>query len=175
MGAAALYAALSRGTGASMKYFRVLSLLVLLVAASSLPAAESKPVKPTPKDKCPVCGMFVFKYPDFLAEILFKDGTYAVFDGTKDLFKYYFNVKKYHPSKSISDMASVHVTDYYSLELTDGLGAFYVLGSDVYGPMGRELIPFQKESDAKEFLKDHKGERLLKFREVTPEMVMSLD
>jgi len=158
-----------------MKYLRVLFLPVLLMATTSLLAAESKPVKPTPKDKCPVCGMFVYKYPDFLAEILFKDGTYAVFDGAKDMFKYYFNVKKYHPSKSISDIGSVLVTDYYSLELTEGLGAFYVSGSDVYGPMGRELIPFQKESDAKEFLKDHKGEKVLKFREVTPEMVKSLD
>jgi copper chaperone NosL len=168
------YVALHRRAGASMKQFKVLLLILLLVASSAV-AAEKTPVKPTPKDKCPVCGMFVYKYPDFLAEILFKDGTYAVFDGTKDMFKYYFNLKKYHPSKSIAEIDSIHVTDYYSLDLTDGLGAYYVLGSDVYGPMGRELIPFQKESDAKEFLKDHKGEKILKFREVTHEMVKTLD
>jgi nitrous oxide reductase accessory protein NosL len=35
------------------------------------------------------------------------------------------------------------------------VSAYYVLGSDIYGPMGRELIPFEKEADAKEFIKDH--------------------
>jgi len=28
--------------------------------------------------------------------------------------------------------------------------------SDVYGPMGRELIPFEKMKDAEEFMTDHK-------------------
>lgn len=136
---------------------------------------ERKPTKPTPKDKCPVCGMFVAKYPDFLAEILYKDGSSAFFDGTKDMFKYYFNLKKYQPSKNLSDIDSLYVTNYYDLTLIDGFSAHYVMGSDIYGPMGRELIPFEKEADAKQFMKDHKGKSILKFKEVTYEMVKSLD
>ncbi len=119
--------------------------------------------------------MFVAKYPDFLAQILFKDGSSALFDGTKDMFRYYFNLKKYQPSKNLSDIDSIYVTNYYHLALTDGLTAYYVLGSDIYGPMGRELIPFEKESDAKEFMKDHQGKSILKFKEVTSEMVKSID
>ena len=157
-----------------MKRFNTMVLIILLVGSFTL-AAEKKPIKPTPKDKCPVCGMFVAKYPDFLAEILFKDGTYAVFDGTKDMFKYYFNIRKYHPSKNISDINSIYVTDYYNLTLIDGLSAFYIMGSDIYGPMGRELIPFEKEGDAKEFMKDHKGKSVLRFKEVTDEIVKRLD
>jgi nitrous oxide reductase accessory protein NosL len=41
--------------------------------------------------------------------------------------------------------------------------------------MGRELIPFRKESDAHGFMKDHKGKILLKFKEVSPEIVKGLD
>ena len=133
------------------------------------------PVKPSPKDKCPVCGMFVAKYPDFLAEILFKDGSSAFFDGAKDMFKYYFHLEKYHPSRKRSDIDSIYVTDYYNLTLIDGTHAYYVVGSDVYGPMGRELIPFDKEADAREFMKDHKGKLLLRFREITFETVKGLD
>lgn len=136
---------------------------------------DRKPIKPTAKDKCPVCGMFVAKYPDFLAEILFMDGPSAFFDGTKDMFKYYFNLKKYQPSKKLSDIDSIYVTDYYHLTLIDGLSAYYVLGSNIYGPMGRELIPFEKEADAKEFMKDHQGKSVLKFKEITDTVIKTLD
>src|SRR5512139_1628637 len=120
----------------------VLSLTQTLTLSLSY-GGERKPIKPTPKDKCPVCGMFVAKYPDFLAEIIFKDGSTFFFDGTKDMFKYYFNLKKYNPSKKLEDIDSIYVTDYYNLILIDGFKAYYVVGSDVYGPMGRELISFE--------------------------------
>jgi nitrous oxide reductase accessory protein NosL len=119
--------------------------------------------------------MFVAKYPDFVAEILFKDGSYAVFDGAKDMFKYYFNLKKYSPKKNVSDIVSLYVTDYYTLTLLDGFNAYYVLGSDVFGPMGRELVPFEKEADAREFLKDHKGQSIKQFKDITYEMIKGLD
>jgi copper chaperone NosL len=150
-------------------------ILVILFAASWALAAEKKPVKPTPKDKCPVCGMFVAKYPDFAAQVLFQDGSYAVFDGTKDMFKYYLNLKKYAPAKRIEDIASIYVTDYYSLEPVDGTTAWYVAGSDTFGPMGKELIPFSKETDARGFMKDHKGKSLLRFKDVDAELIKGLD
>ena len=138
-------------------------------------AGEFNPIKPSAKDKCPVCGMFVAKYPDFLAQIIFKDSSYAMFDGAKDMFKYYLKMKTYNPSKKQSDIDSVYVTDYYSLKPIDGLKAYYVIGSDVNGPMGRELIPFEKESDAREFLKDHKGRSMVRFRQVTAATLSAMD
>ncbi len=151
------------------------AVLVTLIALSPVWGADQKFVKPTPKDKCPVCGMFVAKYPDFVAEVIFKDGAYAVFDGTKDMFKYYFNLKKYAPAKQIEDIASIYVTDYYSLEPIDGTMAWYVAGSDVFGPMGKELIPFARETDARGFMKDHKGKSLLRFKDVHFELIRGLD
>jgi copper chaperone NosL len=153
--------------------FYILLLLTLTLTQSH--AGERKSVKPSPRDKCPVCGMFVAKFPDWNAEIIFKDGSYAVFDGAKDMFKYYFDLKRYNPSKSPGDIDSIYVTDYYDLTLIDGTKAFYVSGSDVHGPMGRELIPFKEEGGAMDFLKDHKGKVVLKFREVTPGIVRGLD
>jgi copper chaperone NosL len=151
------------------------AILIALIAVSLAWAAERKPVKLSPKDKCPVCGMFVAKYPDFVAQVIFQDGSYTVFDGAKDLFKYYLNLKKYAPAKRVEDIASIYVTDYYSLELIDGPQAWYVVGSDVYGPMGKELIPFLKESDARGFMKDHKGKSLLRFKDVSVELIGGLD
>jgi copper chaperone NosL len=138
-------------------------------------AGEHRPVKPLLKDKCPVCGMFVAKYPDFVAEIIFKDSSYAVFDGVKDMLKYYFALDKYNPKKNRSDIDAIYVTDYYDLTFIDGLKAFYVIGSDVYGPMGRELIPFSSRSEAEEFRKDHQGKAVLEFNGITHNAVKGLD
>jgi nitrous oxide reductase accessory protein NosL len=157
-----------------MKYLGIALLIIVLTASFSF-SADPQPIKPSAKDKCPVCGMFVAKYPDFLVQVVFKDGKRAFFDGTKDMFKYYFNLTKYNPAKKTSDIAAVFVTDYYSLKPVDGFNAYYVGGSNVFGPMGKELIPFEKEAEAKEFMADHVGKTLLKIKEVTPEIIKALD
>jgi copper chaperone NosL len=145
--------------------------VILLTAGSG--AAQA--VKPGAKDKCPVCGMFVAGYPAFLAEIQFKDGFRAYFDGPKDMFRYYFEPDKYHPGRKTTDIASVYVTDYYSLDTIDGRQAFYISGSDVLGPMGNDLVPVGREPQARTFLQDHKGKLLLRFDEITRENVNRLD
>jgi nitrous oxide reductase accessory protein NosL len=147
---------------------------VLLMISTGL--AETKgPVKPTREDKCPVCGMFVYKYPDWLAEIILKDESVDFFDGAKDLFRYYFGLRKYKLGKTKKDIAAIYVTEYYEIKLIDARKAFFVVGSDVYGPMGHELIPFAMEEDARTFMKDHKGKRILQFGEITPLMIEKLD
>jgi nitrous oxide reductase accessory protein NosL len=148
----------------------ILGLIVLIPADASSQAA-----KPTAKDKCPVCGMFVAQYPAFLAEVVFEDGFRAYFDGPKDMFRYYFEPEKYTPGKKTAGIAAVYVTDYYSLESIDGRQSFYISGSDVMGPMGNELVPVLLETQAKTFMADHKGKTILRFNEVTLEIVNSLD
>lgn len=155
---------------------RIASFMIIFVLLTvGAFAGERKPVKPAKRDRCPVCGMFVAKYPDFMAQILYKDGSDAFFDGPKDMLKYYFNFEKYAQGKRATDIDSLYVTDYYSLAPIDGFNAVYVLGSDVFGPMGRELIPFEKLSDAEEFKKDHKGTSILKFRDITITIVKGLE
>lgn len=156
---------------------RILISTLLMVCILTAPAyaGDKKPLKPEKKDKCPVCGMFVAKYPDFIAEIIFRDGSCAFFDGVKDMGKYYFNLEKYNPGKTVRDIDSLYVTDYYDMVLIDGSQALYVIGSDVYGPMGRELIPFRTLPDAQEFMRDHRGTAILQFQEITPKILEGLD
>jgi copper chaperone NosL len=138
-------------------------------------ATEMGLTKPTAKDKCPVCGMFVAKYPDWLNAILFKDGSHVFFDGAKDMFKYLHDPKRYDSVRKPEDIRAILVGDYYRLNWIDARNAWYVLGSDVYGPMGRELIPLEKEDEAKEFLNDHRGARIIRFSEATAEVIRTLD
>ncbi|HSA97313.1 MAG TPA: nitrous oxide reductase accessory protein NosL [Acidobacteriota bacterium] len=133
------------------------------------------PAKPSEDHKCPVCGMFVAQYPDFEAAAVFKDGATVFFDGAKDMFRYLFDVGTYARGRTRADIARVWVTDYYSLKWTDAKAALFVKGSDVLGPMGRELIPFAKETEAKEFLKDHKGKSLFRFAEIMPSVLKDID
>ena len=159
-------------------FFIIVAGLVLAGMLAGVPpiwAQGEKAMKPGPKDRCPVCGMFVAKYPDFVAVLAFKDGTHAFFDGVKDMMRYYLNLQKYNPSQKREDIARIHVTDYYSLSFTDGSKAFFVSGSDIYGPMGKELIPFEKEAAAKEFLKDHKGKAVLRFQDINKDLMKGLD
>jgi len=160
-----------------MRKVMVLLFVLCSVSFAAVPYAESSGdfVRPRSRDRCPVCGMFVAKYPDWIAEIVFTDGTYAVFDGAKDLFKYYFDMKTYGSGKDRKNIKAIIVTDYYSVQPANGRDAFFVLGSDVYGPMGKELVPFAREGDAREFMKDHHGKRLLTFDEITPSIIAGLE
>jgi nitrous oxide reductase accessory protein NosL len=160
-----------RGTVAAI----FLAFVLMLSLSRTADSAQVAPVAATQTDKCPVCSMFVAKYPDFLAQIIFADGSHALFDGAKDMFKYFFDLKKYNAAKQRSDIASIFVMDYYSMKPVDGRTAWYVIGSDVFGPMGRELIPFQQETEAKEFTQDHSGKQILRFDEVTPELIKGLE
>jgi nitrous oxide reductase accessory protein NosL len=132
-------------------------------------------ISPAAKDKCAVCGMFVAKYPDWSAMIEYRNGRRVWFDGVKDLLKGYTSPVQYGLPKDRSEIKTIWVKDYYALTLVDGRTAHYVMGSDVLGPMGKELVPFAKEKDAKEFQKDHLGEKILRFDQLNPEILKRLE
>ncbi len=161
---------------------RVLRFLVLTgavgIAAPRAPvmAADSPAFpSPGPKDTCPVCGMFVSLYPDWIATALYQDGHAHHFDGAKDLFKYLLNLPKYAPGHSKNDIVAIGVTEYYGVTRIDAHAAWYVLGSDMLGPMGHELVPLATQAEATDFLKDHHGKRIVRFDEVTPALLEQLD
>lgn len=114
--------------------------------------------------KCPVCGMFVAKYSKW-AVLLESKGHKHYFDGVKDFFKFY----RKNPA------GKVLAKDFYTLKDVDLSKAYMVKGSDVFGPMGHELIPFTTEKDAKTFMKEHRGQAILRFKQVTTQVIKSLD
>ena len=154
---------------------RYLASTLLLLWGLALAAEPLDLPGPGPEDTCPVCGMFVAKYPEWIATVLYKDGHAHHFDGAKDLFKYLQDLPRWAPGHQAAEIASIGVTEYYGLTRIDAHDAWYVIGSDVYGPMGHELVPLETEEDAKEFLKDHAGTRILRFDAVTPALLQGLD
>jgi len=150
---------------------------LLLVFGTTSAAAEGGVVTPKPgaRDLCPVCGMLVSKYPNWTATALYRDGHTHYFDGAKDLFKYLQELSKYASGHRKEDIASLQVTEFYGLTRIDARKAYYVIGSDVLGPMGHELVPLETRADAEEFFKDHKGKRILTFEQVTADIIDEID
>jgi copper chaperone NosL len=156
----------------------VLQALALGAGLACWPASRAGPVRlpaPGPRDTCPVCGMFVAPYPYWIATVLWRDGPAVHFDGAKDFFKYLLDLKKYEPRRSRADIQALGVTDYYGGARIAAQGAHYVIGSDVLGPMGHELVPHESAEEAREFMQDHRGRRVLRFDEVTPALLKALD
>ncbi|WP_210200430.1 nitrous oxide reductase accessory protein NosL [Cohaesibacter celericrescens] len=151
--------------------------MVVAQSVSADPSDQTPFGTPMPhdRDSCPVCGMFPARYPDWIATVLYRDGHADHFDGAKDMFKYLLDMEKYASGRKQQDILRIGVTDYYATARIDARTALYVAGSDVLGPMGHDLIPHLDRFDADEFMKDHKGQRLLTFQEVTMELLLALD
>lgn len=148
-------------------------LFALVFLFSTAGPLQAQPAKDIPaKERCPVCGMFVAKYPDWITQVRLTNGTVKFFDGVKDLLAFYFAPASFGaPGQSAKE---IWVKDYYTLVWLDGRAAWYVIGSDVYGPMGHEFIPFATADAAENFRKDHKGTKVVPFSEITEPLVQSM-
>ncbi len=151
---------------------RALALAIYLKNRKDYKVSKSLHIA-VPKDaKCPVCGMFVAKYPKWSAEIVVNGKSYY-FDGVKDMMKFYIFDGDFPFDRS--KIEKILVQDFYTLNAIDAKKAWYVVGSDIYGPMGNELIPFADRESADEFMSEHKGEKIVRFDEITPSLVLGLD
>lgn len=151
-------------------FFRLFFFTLILAICQG--AALAEPVAKVPdKARCPVCGMFVAKHDSWIAQIKRADDGVEYFDGVKDMLAYYFSPGRYGGK---ADIQEIWVRDYYTLDWMDGQKAYYVSGSDQYGPMGHEFIPFATKDSALAFARDHKGKEVLPFQDITPDRVESL-
>ena len=141
---------------------------------ASLSTVQAAPEKEIGQEvRCGVCGMFVAKYGNWGTQVRLADSSVLYFDGVKDLLVFYHNPQKYS-SFSTKEIGEAWVRDYYSQEWIDGFKAFYIIGSDVLGPMGKEFIPFADRAAAETFMTDHKGEKILVFQDISDDLVQSM-
>lgn len=145
-------------------------LVSFLLMANPLLAQPGKDI--SPQERCPVCGMFVAKYPDWITQVRLSNTTVKFFDGVKDMMAFLLNPASFGATGQTPK--EIWVKDYYTLAWLDGRSAFYVIGSDVYGPMGHEFIPFNSAAAAENFRKDHRGTKVIRFDEITEPLVQSL-
>ncbi len=116
------------------------------------------------RPRCALCGMRIDPRSGWRAGATLNSRT-LVFDTPKCLFRYR------HREGELRD---AWVIEYYAQERRNAADLFYVLGSDLMGPMGRDLVPVQGREAAEALRRDHQGQRVLSFAEVTPAIVEAL-
>lgn len=120
---------------------------------------------------CPVCGMKIEGSTLGPAAVVFKDGKVVGFDSAGDMFRYVLAPVKY--SVSTENIKNTFVTDHGTKKFVDAKQAFFVVGSDVMGSMGLDVVAFSKKDDAEKFSSEHKGKRVASYAEVTAADVKS--
>jgi len=152
----------------------IASAIVFITPMITVVRELSVPLIPGEEERCPVCGMFVSPYPEWIAQVRHDDAATMFFDGCKDLFKYLLSLDRYARSKSHKNVAAVFVTNYYDGEVIAAHNAFFVVGSSVMGPTGPELVPHRSLEAAQDFAQDHDGRRILRFDEITSAILRAM-
>ena len=159
--------------------FVLLMAVTLGCAASGDKKAGSRQVAaPQPMDipenvSCGKCGMYPAKYPRWQSQIIFKDGSMTPFDGCKCMFNFLFAVDEYDKMHSREDVSVAWVKDFNSGKWINAEEAYYIVGSDMLGPMGKELIPFADQGEAMKFHQEQGGD-MMNYAEISPGVLKNL-
>ena len=122
------------------------------------------------QDKCPVCGMYPASFAMHKCQIQTKDKVVYHFCSTQCLFTFLENSAQF-AGKSVQPFL-IWVVDYPSGSWISGRTGYYVVGSNLVGPMGKEAFVFNNMADAKKYVADHGGKVVI-FTGVTLDKIMS--
>lgn len=142
-------------------------------AAGSSQVARIQPMDIPQDVSCGKCGMYPAKYPRWQSQITYKDGTMTPFDGCKCMFNFMNAMAQYDKAHSRDDISVIWVKDFNSGKWVDAAAAYYVVGSSMMGPMGKELIPFADKAEAMKFHQEQGGAMMI-YTDITPEVLKSL-
>jgi len=144
-----------------------------LTAVESGEVAVKQPMEIPENVPCGKCGMYPAQYPRWQAQIIFKDGSMTPFDGCKCLYNFLFAMDKFDQKHSRDDVEVAWVKDFDSSTWIKATDAYYVVGSSMMGPMGKELIPFTDQAAALKFNQEHGG-TVMAYGEITPDVLKTL-
>ena len=143
---------------------------IMLLASATFLLAGS--IEVTKKDRCLIRQIKVYENPAWIARATTKQKT-VYFSSPKSMFEYYFQPIRWTGLGALtsSDLVSVTVTDFDTLEAIDAKKAFYVYGSNQTSPAGDDLPAFASKEKAEIFAKRYNGKRVLSFDEVSNALV----
>lgn len=148
--------------------------------AYEIPASSDPPINdgvgpraPRFWETCPVCGQLVAPHPEWIAQIVYEDGIALFFDGAKDLFRFLLSPRRSASDSELIPIAGVYVTSFFDGEVIDARESFFVVGSDVLGPGGDELVAHRSVADARKFSRQHNGRRVFGFKTLNSEVLGS--
>jgi hypothetical protein len=140
------------------------SALGLALAPVACERPERASAQPT---RCALCGMRVDRNSLWRAGLVDAAAVERIFDTPKCLLRFRLG----EGGRGARDAWMI---EYYSGERRPAEDLYYVIGSDVRGPMGRDAVPIEGRERAERFREDHHGERVLAWREIDAAIVDSL-
>jgi len=133
---------------------------LFLIVLPTVVCAEPKKI--APDKQCPVCGMYPARYPRFNCEIIFNDGSYEAFDSALCLLTYLLFPEKIQVKpKPVSE---IFFKDYLKSKWLEADRTYFVIGSDLTGPMGKEFIAVDSLAAAKRLKKDEHGRDIISYK-----------
>ncbi|MBI5248697.1 MAG: nitrous oxide reductase accessory protein NosL [Desulfomonile tiedjei] len=144
--------------------------LLWLLVTHSLSFGEGFP-KAGKDDRCPVCGMFVHKYPKWAAGFVFQSGARYFHCCPKCMLHNLHQVSKYQPGETSENIRQIWVTEYYTTKQTEAREVFFVVSTNLVGPMGLDLIPVRGKAAAENLKRDYDGELILSLDQITPDEI----
>lgn len=140
--------------------------------ASGLDMLDPRPIPA--EARCPVCGMYPARTPRWAAQVLFRDGAAHFFDSPVDLLAFLQKVDRHDRNYGRGDVAVTFVSDFESGHWIEAERAFFVHGSTLVGPMRDADLPAFASRKAADALASQRGGSVLRFAELTPEIIQSL-
>ncbi|MGF1757689.1 nitrous oxide reductase accessory protein NosL [Photobacterium sagamiensis] len=156
----------------SLRIISVAMMLVLGVACSeesSEKAMVRQAVAIEQADECHLCGMIISNYPGPKGETYNKSSdSVSKFCSTRDLFSFVLQPENTRQVKEIyvHDMSKTPWQRPEDEYFIDAREAWYVIGSEKTGAMGKTLASFGQKADAEVFIKEFGG-KLYSFEEIT--------
>ncbi len=117
------------------------------------------------EQRCKHCGMRIDPESAWRTELVAADGTTTSFDTPRCALTSWRSGK--------TQATAVRVQEYYERQWRGGEEVRFVLGGDVVGPMGPDLVPVDPSRVTK-FIQDHGADRALRLEEVTLDVLSSM-
>lgn len=118
-------------------------------------------------ERCGKCGMLVDDHPRWVAGMITASGEPQRFCCPRCLFAHGHSPRG-------SGGRDAWVTEYYTQQRLSVTNVLFVMGSDLTGPMGKALVPIAGRTPAEQFMKDHRGTRVLTVAEITPDLLREI-
>jgi hypothetical protein len=137
-------------------------LVGLAVAAVVLPSASACSKSGA---RCRHCGMRIDPTSAWHAELVGDDGKVTAFDTPRCALTSW--------RSGATPARSIRVQEYYDRKARDGSELRFVIGGDVLGPMGPDLVPVDPPRSSK-FIQDHGADRALALDEITAPLLAGI-
>ena len=148
---------------------------LLIALPDTATAADLSPQYVQRSARCPVCGMYPYRTPQWTGQIVFNDQTATSFDSPVDMFRFLNNMPLFDKQHKPADIGAIYVADYGTKAWADARKAFFVHGSTARGPMNDPNLPAFATREAAEAFAKAQGGKVLAFGEVTRELIKSLN